>query len=135
MLFFDYLYYLIYRFYSPKEKGAASSSAGVIGGLQAANTLTVYLLFLLFSRQVHLNKVFFIVVIVIFQITTYIRYIYKDNNSIVKIESYWQKMNEQQKTRMRIWGILYITLSVIILFGLAILLGSGGLKFAHPSNE
>jgi len=124
MRFFDYLFYLICKFYSRKEKGAASSSAGIMGGLQAVNILTIYLLLLLTWQNVHLNKIIFIVVIVIFQITTYRRYIYKDNHPITKIESTWQKMDEPKKTTIRVWGILYIIFSVIIFFGLAMLLGS-----------
>ena len=124
MIFFDTLFYLIYKFYSRKEKGAASSSAGIIGGLQSVNILTIYLLFLLSWQNAHLNKIIFIVVVIIFQITTYIRYIYRDNNSITKIESTWQKMDEPKKTTIRVWGILYIIFSVVIFVGLAILLGS-----------
>ena len=39
--FFDYLFYLIYKFYSPKEKGAATTSAMIIGGMQAINVLSI----------------------------------------------------------------------------------------------
>ncbi len=30
--FYDFLFYLIYKFYSDNEKGAFSSTAGIIGG-------------------------------------------------------------------------------------------------------
>jgi len=125
MRFFDYLFYFIYKFYSQKEKGAASSSAGIIGGLQAINILSILMVFSIFLIQKsYLNKIISLVIIIFFQITTYIRYIYKETNSIAVIEERWMKMNNPKKKQARLLGTLYIILSVIIFFGLAIFLGT-----------
>lgn len=125
MIFFDYLHYLIYKFYSKKEKGAASSSAGIIGGLQASNILTLLMLFSGFIHNIsYLKKVFFIIVFIFFQIVTYIRYVFKENNSISNIEKRWLKIEESKKLKIRNFGLLYVVLSVVFFFGLAIYLGS-----------
>lgn len=121
MIYFDFLYNLIYKFYSSKEKGAASSAAAIIGGLLASNILNFFMLISVYSHnKLFENKVFFIVVIIIFQIVTYIRYILKENNSITKIEERWLKIAESRKLKIRNFGLLYVVLSVVAFFGLAI---------------
>jgi uncharacterized membrane protein len=125
MIYFDYLYYLIYKFYSSKEKGAASSSAGILGGLQASNVLTFLMLFSGFMHTIaYLNKVFFIIVFIYFQIATYIRYILKEKNSISNIEERWLRLDESKRLKIKNFGILYVVLSVVVFFGLTIYLGS-----------
>ena len=122
--FYDFLFYVIYKFYSGKEKGAASSSAGIIGGLQAINVLTTLMLgaFIVFPKE-YFNSIIVIVVFVFFQVTTYIRYIYKEKNSAKKLEERWLKMNEAQKKRIRVLGLVYIFSSIFIFVGLAIYVG------------
>jgi hypothetical protein len=125
MFFYDFLYYKIYKFYAKKEKGASSSAAATIGGLQAMNVLTLIIICLNFShKKIHFNKIVALVIILFFQITTYVRYVYRDNNSIQAIEEKWLNKSESYWTMHNIFGIVYIILSVILFFGLAIYFGS-----------
>ena len=122
--FYDFLFYFIYKFYSSKEKGAASSSAGIIGGLQAINVLTVFMLAaFLISPKSHFSKVIMIVVLIFFQVLTYMRYIYGERNSTQKVEERWLRMNDVQKERFRIIGIIYILCSILVFVGLSIYVG------------
>jgi len=67
--FFDYLFYLIYKFYSPKEKGAATTSAMIIGGMQAINVLSIIMLPAIFtSAKGYLNTITFIIVLFFFRL-------------------------------------------------------------------
>ena len=126
MTLFDFLYYSIYRFYSDyNEKGAASTSAGIVGGLQAMNVLTVVMAFQgIVQQKADLNKLLAIVLFIVFQITTYVRYIYKDNHSVDVMESKWSSRTEE--ARKRIYNILvfYGTISIVTFFGLAVYSGS-----------
>src|SRR5579863_5605231 len=114
MLLFDFLYYSIFKFYSGfSEKGAQSSSAGITGGFQLINLLTLlFLIELLISRRL-VSKVLAIILFAFFQITTYIRYTYKDNNSVEVIEKKWQSRTAatQSKILFGLWlyGIFSIT--------------------------
>ena len=122
--FYDFLFYFIYNFYAGKEKGAASSSAGIIGGLQAMNVLTVVMIYSFFiSPEEFFNAIIVIVVFLFFQITTYIRYIYKDG-VVEKIKDIWLKKNDAEQTRIRFLSFLYIFLSLVFSIGLAIYIGS-----------
>ena len=122
--FYEYLFYLIYKFYAGKEKGAASSAAGIIGGLQAMNVLTVFLPITYFlSRKEYFNKLTVLSVFLFFQITTYIRYIYRKQNNYQETVEKWLKMTETEKIRVRFLSFIYITLSISFFFGLAIYLG------------
>ena len=127
MIFFDFLYYSIYRFYSAyKEKGAASTSAGIVGGLQAMNILTAIMVFQCFVRQkVHLDKLLVVAFFIFFQITTYIRYIHKDTHSVDVMERKWSGKTEITRKQISVALFLYGALSIIAFFGLAIYLGSG----------
>jgi hypothetical protein len=125
MRFFDFTYYIVYKFYSGKEKGASSSSAGIIGGLQAMNLLSSIMLVSIFIKEKsYLGKLLFLGIIVFFQVTTYIRYIYKENNSIEIIEKRWFELDEITRKNVKRLIFIYIILSISIFFGLAIFLGT-----------
>ena len=126
MIFFDLLYYSVYRFYSKqKEKGAQSTSAGIIGGFQAINVLTGIFLFEFFSgRKVPTDKWIIIVLFLAFQVFTYYRYLYLDNPSLSVIEKKWNGKTEKSQTQIRISLFLYGAFSIITFFGFAIYLGS-----------
>lgn len=67
MIFFDFLFYNIYRFYSRhKEKGAESSSAGIIGGLQTVNLLILYELILLIQANNGKMRISFVIALLAF---------------------------------------------------------------------
>ena len=122
MIFFDYLYYSIFRFYSDyNEKGAASSAAGIVGGFQVLNLLTGLMLCnLYFKNEKHINTLLVVVFFIVFQVLTYYRYIYKDNRSIEILEKNWSGKSEAYQSMMRTVLYLYATISIISCFGLAI---------------
>ena len=125
-MFYDFLNYLIYKFYAKaKEKGAVSTAAAIVGGFQAANVLTLIMLFEFTQKQkFRIEKWIIIVLFLVFQITTYIRYIYKDNHSINVIENEWINKTPSWQKKMTMWLYIYGAGSVLALFGLAIYLGS-----------
>lgn len=126
MIFFDYLYYSIFRFYSDyNEKGAASSAAGIVGGFQVLNILTGMMLYnLYFNKKGQMDKLLVVVLFIVFQILTYYRYIYKDNRSIEVMKKNWLGKPKTCQSRMHIILILYAAISIIGCFGLAIYVGS-----------
>ena len=125
MRFFDFLYYKIYKFYSSKEKGAEVTSAGVVGFLQSINLLTLVMLFYaFFFKDAKIQAFVFIVPVIAFQVTTYIRYIYKEKHSIRIVEKKWLDMPGDYQDRFSIVQAIYIILSAVCFLGLAIYLGS-----------
>lgn len=126
MVFFDFLYYSIYQFYSDyNEKGAASTSAGIIGGLQTLNVLTGIMLFqLLFQPQRQINKLWAVLLFIVFQVYTYYRYIYRDNHSVQVMEKKWLSKTAQSRKQTNVFLFIYGLLSIVGCFGLAIYLGS-----------
>lgn len=124
MIFFDLFYFLLLKFYSRhKEKGAQSTSAGIVGSFQSLNLITGVLLIEFITGQesntgIHLVLVAFI----LFQATTYYRYIFKGARSIKVIERKWNHKTEKSRTKIRITLFLYGAISIIGSFGLAIYL-------------
>lgn len=125
-MLFDFLYYLLYRFYSNhKEKGAQSTAAGIIGGFQAMNVLTgIFLFEFLSCRKVHFDKLLIVVLFIVFQAFTYYRYTYQEIHSLSVIEKKWNDKTEKAQTQTRISVFLYGAISIIGFLGLAIYLGS-----------
>jgi len=126
MIFFDFLFYNIYKFYSEhKEKGAKSSSAGIVGGLQTVNLLILYELILLIrAENTKIDIPLVIAFLIVFQIYTYIRYIYKESNSVKIIEKKWLDKSESYRKQNIFLQYMYVIASIVIFFGLAIYLGS-----------
>lgn len=124
-MFFDFLYLLIYKFYaSYKEKGAASTSVSIIGGLQTLNILTLILLFeLAFYQKIWVNKILVILMFIITQIYAYIRYSLNKKYSIKAIEERWLKKSKKFRERMSGFLWVYGIISVVGCFGLAIYFG------------
>lgn len=128
MLFFDFLYYLIYKFYSDyNEKGAELTSAAIVGGFQEMNVLTIIMLieYATIDRQkIKINKLLVIVLFIVFQIYTYIRYIYRENHSVDVLESKWLEKTELSRKQTSLFLLLYGIISIISFFGLAIYVGA-----------
>jgi hypothetical protein len=124
MLFFDFLYYQIYKFYSGyNKKGAESTSAGIIGGFQALNVLTVIMLVHYMDKEkTSINKPVVIFVFIVFQIYTYIRYVYQDKHSVDEIKSKWLSKTESSRKQTVFFLFLYGAISIIGCFGLALYL-------------
>ena len=126
MRYYDYLYYSIYCFYaSYKEKGAASTSAGIIGGFQTINVITVQMfLNFFFPETISFQKWQIIILFLIFQITTYIRYIYKDSYSVEVIQQKWLTISERKRKEVNTILFLYSILSIVLWLALSIYMGS-----------
>lgn len=126
MILFDYLYYLIFRFYSDfNEKGAASSPAGIIGGFQALNVLTGMMLFqLVFRQKTNIDKMVVLVMAIAFQVFTYYRYIYKERPSSDALKKKWLSKTERLRKQISTALYLYGSVSIIGCLELAIYLGS-----------
>jgi len=126
MLFFDFLHYLIYKFYAGfKEKGAVSTAAGIVGGFQMINVMSVIMLFSLTQKQkIKMEKWAVVVLFLIFQIYTYIRYIYKEDHSINAIEHKWLNKTPSYRKQMSSLLFIYGAISIIGVFGLALYVGS-----------
>lgn len=123
--FYDNLYYAIYEYYSPKEKGALASAAFIVGGLQASNVLSIIMLPQFFIPEWDcVNVIFFLIVLFFFQILAYIRYVYKEKVNVDEYEEQWDRKPEAEKTKYRILRSLYIALSFGAFFGIAIYSGS-----------
>jgi hypothetical protein len=126
MFFFDYLHYSIYKFYAGfGEKGALSSAAGIVGGFQAANVMTLILLFFLTQKEkMKIDKLVVIALFIVFQVYTYIRYVYKESHSISVIEQGWLGKTPGYRKGMSVFLFIYGAVSVIALLSLAVYLGS-----------
>lgn len=126
MIFFDFLFYSVYKFYSDyKEKGAASSSAGIVGGFQAVNILTIIMFCqFAFRQKAHIDKLWGLALFILLQIATYYRYIYKDTHCVEVMERKWLAITEPSRKQISNLLLLYGALSIIAFFGLAIFIGS-----------
>jgi Ca2+/Na+ antiporter len=126
MFFFDCLYYRIAKFYaSYHEKGAESSSSGIVGGFMTLNVMTIVMLYMVvFEPKPYFDKLIVIVLFVIFQIYAYVRYSYKDNHSVDLIEQKWLSKSESYRRQFSILLFLYGAISIVLFIGLAIYLGS-----------
>ena len=119
--YFDFLYYCIYTFYAPKEKGAAFSAASIVAGLLTVNVLTIWTGILVYhKRRDLLNAAAIIAAYIVFEIILYIRYIYRKNNSVLVIEKKWTALEEDEKVRYRILNTLYIGLTFLVFFVIVI---------------
>jgi len=127
MFFFDLLHYFIFKFYTGfKEKGALSSAAGIVGGYQAANVVTVLMLLLWGDKEQILfkKKWGLVVCFLFFQVTTYIRYIYRNNHSIDSIEEKWLSKTSGYRKQVGALLCIYGIGSIIAFLGFAIYHGS-----------
>jgi hypothetical protein len=125
-MFFDFLFYLIYKFYkSYNEKGAESSSAGIIGGFLSVNvlTLTMTITFLI-NGQLKTNKLFALILILFFQVYAHVRYIHLKRYSVECIEEKWLNQPDSSRRKLRILLTIYGITSILMFFGLALYIGS-----------
>lgn len=124
--FYDILYYSIYKFYAKYKKDSAeSTAAGIVGGLQAANVLTVLMIISIYLRNKEVfNKLIIILLFIVFQVVTYVRYIFKENNSVNIIEGKWLSKSQLWQNKKKMYIGIYIFLSIIFLLGVAMYLGT-----------
>lgn len=89
------------------------------------NVMTITMLYMMvFEQKPHFDKFIVIILFLIFQVYTYIRYTYKDNHSVNLIEQKWQSKTDSYKKQVGVLLFLYGAISVIAFLGLAIYLGS-----------
>ncbi len=124
--FYDYLFYIIYKFYAKhKDSGAETTSATIVAGLQSANILTLLMVASIYYRNKEmLNNIVAIILFIIFGFFTYIRYVYKEKNNYKAIEVRWKGETEFSRERKELFSFAYLILSVVSLFGVAAYLGS-----------
>lgn len=124
--FYDYLYYVIYKFYAKyKNSNAETTSATIVAGLQSANVLTfVMIASLYFHNKEIVNKLVAIILFLIFGFFTFIRYVYKEKNNYKAIELRWNEENELSRKRKEAFSFAYLILSLLSFFGVAIYLGN-----------
>src|SRR5688500_6193238 len=110
MLFFDFLYYHLYKLYaSYNKKSGESSAAAIIGGFQAMNVLTIILLFqAIVDPRGSLNKLIAIVIAIIFQAYTYIRYQNRKNHSVDVIKNKCLEITESSRKQKVTYFSLYV---------------------------
>ena len=88
------------------------------------NVLTGIVIFMMVTqRKVFLETWLVVGSIAIFQVTTYIRYIYKDDHSISVIEHTWLNKTEAYRNLTHKLLIIYGAGSVLLFIGLALYLG------------
>src|SRR6476620_9992461 len=113
MRFFDLVYYAIYKFYFYyNEKHAASTASLVTAFCITMNILTVLLLLVDTTQFKDIAiKGFAIVLLVIADIFTYLRYIYFERPSLAELSSYWEHRSATFRTWLRTLIILYVVSS------------------------
>ena len=124
--FFDIEYYVLCKLYAQyKQAGSDGSASGIVGGVQAMNVIMLLMTWAICSKQkgIFTNKISFLIIVIAFQIYSYIRYIYKDNHSWQVIEKVWDgKSTNWQNSRRWLVGI-HVIGTFIMTFALAIYLG------------
>ena len=123
LIFFDYLYYSVRKFYTEyKESGPGFSALAVITLTQILNILTVYILYCLITEtRVHINKLAFLALYLSVLILNVVRYSKLDPDII---KEKWENKKENQKIILRTFLLLYVVLSFVVCVGLAIYVGS-----------
>ncbi len=95
----------------------------MLGFFQCMNVLTVLMLISFLTRIDHVSKIIAVGICVIFQITTYIRYVYREKHSVDVIRQAWSKKSDANRKQIRTLALLYSLLSPGVFFGVVIYLG------------
>lgn len=121
MIFFDYSFYYFYKFYSRWGKGALSGAAGIVGGLQAFNLITVLIMVSsFFPTKLNIGKGLGLLIAVGLQITNHVRYVYRERPSVEQLSAALGKKSNRSKTVIRSVIFLYVLFSTIAFFASAI---------------
>lgn len=123
MLFFDYLYYRTYLFYlKRKDSVPGPSTLSVVVVMQLANlTSIIFIASVIYGRLLFINKS---VAVFLFIFTLIINGIYYKKNNFDKLADKWRNEESGLKNKRGIGIVIYIILSLVLFFGLAIYLGS-----------
>lgn len=126
MIFFDFLYYRICRFYeSFGEKGAEGSASFIIGGFMAMNVFLIVMLVNFFTNANNeINKLLVVGVAIIFMAFNYIRYVGREKKSVDVIERKWLARSRSSRNFITFLHVIYGVATVGGFFGVAIYIGS-----------
>lgn len=125
MLFFDFLFLNIFLYYSSfKEKGAASTSATVVGALLTMNIISIIMVIEIIVKDKIDFTLIGIVVFILSQIITYLRYIRNLTINIETLEKKWQERTVHQRKGLLRGFWVYGILTIGSAFGIAIFVGS-----------
>ena len=121
--FFDYVFYIVCKRYSNTNSSSAEGTAFcIVSVLQGFNLISCLLIFELIKEdKTLLNKLLIICIMIGLFIINYIKYIYKENNNFEIMKERWGNQIEPNKISL---VTLYIILSVILVLGLSIYIGS-----------
>jgi len=127
LVFFDFLCYSIDQVYRNFRKGSDGSpdfSAGiVVSALQTFNIMTVVMALSMIVHEQYLSKPFALAVFGVLIIINYIRYIQIEKFSIDSIKKKWDMKSIDYQKDSKFFQGLYVILSVVFVFALAIYLG------------
>ncbi|PZR28602.1 MAG: hypothetical protein DI535_05535 [Citrobacter freundii] len=125
MAFFDFLFYNMYRYFADRRDGApASSSAILLGGFFTMNFLALYICTGIISKDYFLiDKFYAIILMIIFQIYTHLKYVRKKQNAIEKIGAKWLDKTQANRADITRLHYLYSIGSIVIFFWLAVYVG------------
>jgi len=122
--FFDFTYYLTFIFYSNEKQQDVKNSdtaATVVGFMMSSNAICfLFLLSLLFDKNIGINKPTVVVISLLFQIVTYVRYIYKSKYSIEAIELKWNALSVEKRKKTSKLIAAYAAFSILSLIPLAL---------------
>jgi len=125
--FFDYIFYKFYSLYYKKERDESSSRTGallIISLLHTFNLLTViFFIFIITHQKPIINKFYGLIPLILFIVFNGIRY-NKDKYDYKVLEEKWNNEQITRKFKKEILVALYVILSFLFFFGLAIYLGS-----------
>jgi hypothetical protein len=120
MLFFDLLYFNIYRWYSQIKNGKAEggSSCFLVSGLQLFNILSAILFYdAIRNLSIQISNLLIVLLYFCLFLINYFRYIYFETVQ-VRVKDIWEfKTIENKKLLIRLF-VLYIVVSCLLFFGL-----------------
>lgn len=111
--FFDYVYYIIWKFYNKYEENAGVRALIVLVALQLFNIMTLIYLFRDYTHmEPAIGYVKIILILIILIVPQLIRYNRKDLNYKV-FDEWWGQDNNGKKHPKLIWAQLYILVSTM----------------------
>lgn len=136
MVFFDYLYLKVYKFYSSfNDKSAQSTAAAIVGGLITMNILTLlFFIDFILDNNALTSEWLIIFLFLFFQVITYYRYLYQEKHSVTVIENKLSELPKSKKETIKIIHFIYWVVSLVLFFGSAIFIGSFKV-FSHPLSQ
>ena len=123
-MFFDYVFYRVCKAYSQTNDSSPEAAAAiVVAMMQFFNLLSIIMLIEIMRHDKSLlNKTYAVIVVLVFMIANYVRYVYKETHDYKAMTSKF--MNEKRHTLKGTMVLFYIIVSSVLLLALAIYAGS-----------